>query len=253
MVVPGDEWWQSMRVTLDDAPEETVTPAARPAPRKGSFLREAAIILVSALVLSWVIKSFFVQAFFIPTGSMEDTLIEDDRVLVSKMVPGIFDVHRGDVVVFKDPGTWLDGTDKPARTAVQQKVSDVLTFVGLLPQDAGEHLIKRVIAIGGDHVVCCDAEGLITVNGEPIVEPYLKPGTAPSVLEFDKTVPADSLWVMGDNRSNSTDSRYNGGSPGGGFVPLDNVVGTAFVTVWPFDRAGWLKNPGETFEDVPGP
>lgn len=249
----GGEWWQSMRVTLDDAPEETVTPAASPVRRKGSLLRETAIILVSALVLSWVIKSFFVQAFFIPTASMEDTLIEDDRVLVSKMVPGVFDVHRGDVVVFKDPGTWLEGTAERPRTAFQQKVSDVLTFVGLLPQDAGEHLIKRVIGVGGDHVVCCDAEGFITVNGTAIVEPYLKPGSAPSVLEFDKTVPDGFLWVMGDNRANSTDSRYNGGSPGGGFVPLDNVVGTAFVTVWPLDRAAWLKNPGETFEDVAEP
>ncbi|WP_245862263.1 signal peptidase I [Sanguibacter antarcticus] len=240
-------------MTLDDVPDETVQPTARLRPRKGSLLRETAIILVSALVLSWIIKSFFVQAFYIPSESMEDTLITNDRVLVSKMVPGIFDVHRGDIVVFKDPGTWLADSEQPVRTAFQQKVTNVLTFVGLVPHDSGEHLIKRVIAVGGDHVVCCDAQGLVSVNGQSIVEPYLKPGAAPSALEFDKIVPDDSLWVMGDNRSNSTDSRYNGGSPGGGFVPLDNVVGTAFVTVWPLDRASWLKNPGETFTDVPEP
>ncbi|MBI9115561.1 signal peptidase I [Sanguibacter suaedae] len=239
-----------MRVTRDEPPQ-----AAAPSrqPRKSSFLKEAVIILVSALVLSWVIKSFFVQAFFIPSASMEDTLVEGDRVLVSKMVPGLFDVHRGDVVVFKDPGTWLRGTQQPERTALQQGVSDVMTFVGLLPQDSGEHLIKRVVAVGGDEVACCDAEGRVTVNGQSVDEPYLKPGVEPSVLEFEQIVPDGSLWVMGDNRSNSTDSRYNAASPGGGFVPLDNVVGTAFVKVWPLDRAGWLRNPGETFEDVPAP
>lgn len=239
-----------MRVTLDDAPGET---AKRTRSRRGSVLKETAIILGSALALSWIIKSFFVQAFFIPSGSMEDTLVEGDRILVSKMVPAVFDIHRGDVVVFKDPGTWLSGTIQPERTALQQGVTDALTFIGLLPQDSGEHLVKRVIALGGDHVVCCDAEGRVSVNDQPIDEPYLKPGSAPSVVEFDKVVPDDFLWVMGDNRAHSTDSRYNSGSPGGGFVPVDNVVGTAFVTVWPLDRWTWLRNPGETFEDVSAP
>lgn len=239
-----------MRVTSDEAAVET---GGTPKPRRGSFLREVLIILVSALVLSWVIKSFFVQAFFIPSGSMEDTLVKGDRILVSKMVPGVFDVHRGDVVVFKDPGTWLEGVPTPERTALQQSVTNVLTFVGLLPQDAGEHLVKRVIGVGGDHVTCCDAQGRISVNGVPIDEPYLKTGSAPSVTDFDQIVPDGFLWVMGDNRSHSSDSRYNGGSPGGGFVPLDNVVGTAFVKVWPVSNLGWLRNPGETFEDVPEP
>ena len=239
-----------MRVTSDEQAAEQI---ATPKPKKGSFLKEVFIILVSALVLSWIIKSFFVQAFFIPSGSMEDTLVEGDRILVSKMVPGVFDVHRGDVVVFKDPGTWLQGMATPDRTPFQQAVTDGLTFIGLLPQDAGEHLVKRVIGVGGDHVRCCDAEGRITVNGEPVDEPYLKPGSVPSVIEFDQIVPDDFLWVMGDNRAHSSDSRYNGGSPGGGFVPLDNVVGTAFVKVWPFGSIGWLRSPGDTFEDVPQP
>ena len=247
--------WDSMRVTPDAALPDGSTDAgaATAEKRKGSFLREVAIIVVSALVLSWVIKSFFVQAFFIPSSSMEDTLVEGDRILVSKMVPGVFDVHRGDVVVFKDPGTWLAGTPQPQRNAFQQGVTDVLTFVGLLPQDSGEHLVKRVIGVEGDHVTCCDSEGRVAVNGQSIDEPYIKPGSAPSLLEFDQTVPEGFLWVMGDNRAHSSDSRYNAGSPGGGFVPVDNVVGTAFVKVWPFDHLGWLRNPGETFEDVPAP
>ena len=175
--------WDSMRVTPDAAHPDGSTDAgaATAEKRKGSFLREVAIIVVSALVLSWVIKSFFVQAFFIPSSSMEDTLVE------------------------------------------------------------------------GDRVTCCDSEGRVAVNGQSIDEPYIKPGSAPSLLEFDQTVPEGFLWVMGDNRAHSSDSRYNAGSPGGGFVPVDNVVGTAFVKVWPFDHLGWLRNPGETFEDVPAP
>ena len=239
-----------MRVTSDDLAGE---PNATPKPKKGSFLKEVLIILVSALVLSWIIKSFFVQAFYIPSGSMEDTLVKNDRILVSKMVPGVFDVHRGDVVVFKDPGTWLQGVVPPERTQFQQSVTNGLTFIGLLPQDAGEHLVKRVIGVGGDRVQCCDAEGRITVNGQPIDETYLKPGSVPSLIPFDQVVPKDFLWVMGDNRAHSSDSRYNGGSPGGGFVPVDNVVGTAFVKVWPMGSIGWLRNPSATFEDVPEP
>lgn len=221
------------------------------AARKTSFVREFAIILVSALVLSWVVKSFLLQPFFIPSQSMENTLIENDRVLVSKLTPGPFDLHRGDVVVFKDPGGWLGESAKPELNAVQRVVNPVLTFVGLLPQDSGEHLIKRVIGVGGDHVVCCTTDGLVTVNDEEIAETlYIKPGSLPSQVEFDKTVPEGFLWVMGDNRQNSHDSRFTGGNPGGGFVPEDNVVGVAFVKVWPLDRMALMRNPGDVFAGV---
>lgn len=228
-------------------------PAGAP-PRRGlGVLRETAIIVISALVLSWLIKTFLVQAFYIPSGSMEDTLEIGDRVMVSRMVPDAFDVHRGDIVVFKDPGGWLPPYEPPQRTPVGQAVTNVLTFVGLLPQETGDHLIKRVIGTPGDHVTCCDDQGHVSVNGEAIDETYIKPGSVPSQDPFDTTVPEGMLFVMGDNRQNSQDSRYNTGKPGGGFVPMNNVVGSAFATVWPLGDASFLRNPGDVFAKVPEP
>lgn len=211
-----------------------------------SFLTESVVVLVAALVLSLVIKTFFAQAFFIPSISMENTLLVGDRLVVNKLAPGPFDLDRGDVVVFLDPGGWLPPAEHNLSPAEQ-----VLTWIGILPEHADEHLIKRIIGLPGDHVVCCDADGLITVNGEPIDEPYLMPGAVPSTRTFDVVVPEGHLWVMGDNRAHSADSRVNTASVGGGFVPIRNVVGTAFVIVWPLSSATWLTNPTETFEDVP--
>ncbi|HLS73612.1 MAG TPA: signal peptidase I [Actinomycetaceae bacterium] len=220
--------------------------------RKGGWLRETAIVVVSALVLSILIKTFLAQAFYIPSGSMEDTLAVGDRVLVSKLTPAPLDVNRGDLVVFVDPGGWLEPSPDN-RSSLRRGVEEVLTFVGLLPQNAGEHLIKRVIGLGGDTVECCDAEGRLMVNGVSIEEPYLKPGVTPSDVEFAVTVPADHAWLMGDNRSNSQDSRSHGGSPGGGAVPMSNVVGNAFLVMWPVEHWTLLRNPGETFAEVPEP
>jgi len=183
---------------------------------------------------------------------MEDTFAVGDRVLVSKLAPGPLDVSRGDVVVFVDPGGWLE---PPADTRHQlpRGVEGVPTFVGLLPQNAGEHLIKRIIGLGGDTVECCDADGRITVNGVGVDEPSLKPGVSPSDTEFSVTVPENHLWLMGDNRSNSQDSRAHQGDPGGGAVPMRNVVGTAVLILWPFDSWTVLRNPGDTFAEVPEP
>ncbi len=222
----------------------------KPRSTLASWLRETAIIVVSALLLSVLIKTFLVQSFFIPTGSMESTLEVDDRVLVSKLAPGPWDVHRGDIVVFKDPGGWLE-PEEDGPGGWQGAVSDALTFVGLFPQDAGEHLIKRIIGLPGDTVECCDDQGRVIVNGVPIDEPYLNAGSRPSEIDFSVVVPEDSLWVMGDNRQNSRDSRYHQGEPGGGAIPADNVVGVAFLTLWPLDRATVLRNPGNTFAQVP--
>lgn len=225
----------------------------RPAGLRGA-LREGAIIMVSALVLSVLIKTFLAQAFYIPSGSMRETLEVGDRVLVNKLAPGPFDVHRGDVVVFVDPGGWLTDEPDDDRNAFQRGVQSVLTFVGLMPENAGEHLIKRVIGVGGDTVACCDDDGRLTVNGVAIDETsYLRPGVAPSETEFEEVVPADHVWLMGDNRPQSQDSRSQRGRPGGGSVPVSNIEGTAFVVMWPLDRWTFLTNPGEVFEDVPDP
>ncbi|MFL6101628.1 MAG: signal peptidase I, partial [Actinomycetales bacterium] len=213
------------------------------------LLRETALVVGIALVLSLLIKTFLVQAFYIPSGSMENTLLRGDKVIVSKLTPGPFDLKRGDIVVFKDPGGWLDPTVQQQRGKVSGAVHDALTFIGLLPNDADDHLIKRVIGLPGDHVVCCDTKGKITVNGVPITEPYLYPGNSPSDKDFSITVPAGKIWVMGDHREISRDSRFNdpGGTGKDGSVPIDLVVGRAVLIVWPLDRAGWLGVPNTTF------
>jgi signal peptidase I len=217
---------------------------------------EILVVLGMALLLSLLIKTFLVQAFFIPSTSMENTLLVGDRVLVSKLTPGIFELHRGDIVVFKDPGGWLGAEESvppDEQSGMGATVRNALSFVGLLPQDAGEHLIKRVIGVGGDHVQCCDAKGRVEVNGVPIDETgYLFPGAAPSEKEFDVTVPYGYLWVMGDNRPVSADSRLHR-ALNNGMVPAHDVVGKAFVIVWPFDRAGGLGVPAGVFGRVPQP
>jgi len=234
--------------------DEDQVPTAPPQPRRrrglGGF-GETVLILALALVLSLLIKTFLVQAFSIPSASMEDTLLVGDRVLVSKLTPGPFDLHRGDVVVFKDPGGWLPPTTEES-SGLPHVVSSVLTFIGLMPADAGEHLIKRVIGLPGDIVVCCDAQHRLTVNGVPITEPYVRAGEAPSDQPFTATVRAGHLWVMGDNRSESLDSRFHP-ELDGGQVPIDNVVGKAFAKVWPLSRFGGVDEPSEVFAKVPDP
>jgi signal peptidase I len=211
---------------------------------------ETAIILTLALVLSLVVKTFLVQAFSIPSGSMEDTLLVGDRVMVSKLTPGPFDLHRGDVVVFKDPGGWLPAP-ADVNTGVPHIISSALTFVGLMPQDAGEHLIKRVIGLPGDTVVCCDRDHRLTVNGISITESYIRTGNDPSDQPFTATVQPGHLWVMGDNRSESLDSRFHRELGADGQVPIANVVGKAFAVVWPLSRFGGVTEPEAVFSQVP--
>ena len=225
-------------------------------PRHGalSALKETAIIVVVALALSFLIKTFLVQPFFIPSESMGDTLQVGDRVLVTKFAPGPFDVHRGDVVVFKDPGGWLGPRGESSnQNAVAEIIHNVGVFVGLVPADAGEHLIKRIIGVEGDEVECCDEDGRVTVNGVALDEPYLAEGADPSELEFAITVPENGLWVMGDNRQHSEDSRYHQGRRGGGSISVSDVVGVSFVKIWPVSRWAGMRNPGATFVDVPEP
>ena len=219
-------------------------PPARRSPGGGvlAAVKETVLVVAVALVVSLVVKTFLLQAFFIPSQSMEQTLDIGDRVIVSKLTPGPFELHRGDVVVFSDPGGWLGETAPTRRGAVGTVVAEVLTFVGLLPEDSDDHLIKRVVGLPGDHVVCCDAQGLITVNDTPVDESaYLAAGAVPSERAFDVVVPEGELWVMGDNRPESADSRYNTDSePYHGFVPVDLVVGRAHAVVWPLPHWAWL-------------
>jgi signal peptidase I len=228
----------------------TQDPATTEAKKKPLPLWQECILLLGiALVLAIVIKLFFVQAFYIPSPSMEPQFIKNDRILVQKMSYwGSGEPQRGDIVVFKDPGGWLGPSE--TRTA-SNPVSKVLEAVGLYP--SGGHLVKRVIGTAGDHVICCDKQGRITVNGTPLDErSYLPKGTRPSLDEFDIIVPEGRLWMMGDNRGDSFDSRGHMGDPGGGYVPVDLVVGKVWALIWPLGRAEIIDRP-KTYQTVPAP
>ncbi|UAJ81139.1 signal peptidase I [Leifsonia sp. ZF2019] len=217
------------------------------------FARDAAIIVVVALLVSFLVKTFVVRSFYIPSGSMENTLQIQDKIIVNELQPSLLPLARGDVVVFRDPGGWLPRAAPTRQDPLGQVVDTALTFVGLSASDSDDHLVKRVIGLPGDHVTCCTAGGRLTVNGVPIVEPYV---VVPSgqvdaaTVAFDVTVPAGELWVMGDNRYASQDSSRNQALPGHGFVPVSNVVGRAFVISWPASRWTWLDDYPEVFARV---
>lgn len=226
--------------------------------RRGGFvvaLRELVMVVVMALVLSFIVKTWLVQAFYIPSGSMENTLLVGDRVIVNKLVPRPMELRRGDIVVFEDPGRWLPPVEDTDRGPILNALQQGLTWLGLLPDSAEEHLIKRVIGLPGDTVACCDAQRRITVNGVPIVEPYVHPGDEPSAMTFSVIVPEGRIWVMGDNRSDSDDSRYHDTNGDGldGSVPISKVTGRAFALVWPFQRWARLSVAGGAFAEVPRP
>ena len=234
-------------MTSQDGQRPAVRTRRKRRPQK-SFLHELPGIVITALVISVLIKTFLVQAFYIPSGSMENTLLVNDRVLVNKLADKPDEIHRGDVVVFRDPGGWLNDPSSVSRGGILGLVRSGLVFVGLAPAAGEEDLIKRVIAVGGDKVACCDSRGRVTVNGIALDEPYLFPGDDPSSETFGPfTVPAGKLWVMGDHRSVSEDSRAHRGLPSKGFVPVDDVIGRAFTIVWPVGRSRLLHSP-DTFD-----
>ncbi|MGP9018283.1 signal peptidase I [Streptomyces sp. BR1] len=222
--------------------------------RRRSAVREIPLLVGVALLIALVLKTFLVQAFVIPSGSMQDTITIGDRVLVDKLTPWFGSKpQRGDVVVFKDPGGWLKDEKKTtggSDPVVVKQVKQALTFIGLLPSDNEQDLIKRVIAVGGDTVKCCDANGKVTVNGVPLDEPYVQAGNPPSKIPFEVKVPPGRLFVMGDHRSNSADSRFHLNEAYHGTVSEDGVIGRAVVIAWPFDRWRRLEEPG-TFGSVP--
>jgi signal peptidase I len=242
----GDAAAQAPTAEADGKAAGGGKPAARRARRKRSFWREFPILVVVALLLAVVIKTYAIQAFFIPSGSMENTLEINDRVLVNKLVYDVRGIHRGDIVVFNGDGSWDPGTPPRDTNFVVKFAQGFASMFGF--GHPGDILIKRVIGLPGDKVACCDAQGRVTVNGIPLTEQsYLYPGDAPSEIRFNIVVPPGRLWVMGDHRLISDDSRDHLGEPGGGTVPENAVIGRAFVIIWPISRWRILPIPA-TFE-----
>jgi len=216
---------------------------------KGSNFRELPILVVSALVLSILVKTFLVQFFYIPSGSMENTLQVNDRVGVNKLGALFGDIKRGEVVVFRDPASWLS-TPYDDSKGISKVVKDALVFVGVLPDPAKQYLIKRVIGVSGDRVVCCSTGGKLEVNGVEVDEPYIYAGNKPSDSTFDVTVPKGFIWVMGDHRGASADSRFHTDDPNKGMVPLDKVTGRALFVIWPLKNMGVLE-VGKDLSQIP--
>jgi signal peptidase I, bacterial type len=243
-------------MTSENIAAEPAADPFRPRRRRvWPIVRDVLVIIVIAVLVSFLVKTFLVRSFYIPSGSMERTLQVQDRILVDELTPRFSGYERGDVVVFRDPGGWLPVEPAPQRSPFVEAVDWTLALVGISAPDSKDHLIKRIVGLPGDHVVCCNAMGQVMVNDVPIDETgYLNLAdgqTAPDVVPYDVVVPADSLWVLGDNRDASRDSRYNMDQPGKGFVPLDNVVGRAFLVTWPLSRLGAIDFHHDVFSGVP--
>lgn len=231
-----------------DTPEAPPDPVEATEPTRGRRLyrgaREFALIVVIALVASALLRAFVVQAFYVPTGSMLPEIQRHDKILVSR-VGGI---HRGEVVVFKDPGGWIPASEKSGPPG---PIQSALEFVGILPQSSDDHLVKRVIGLPGDHVVCCSSAGRLKINGLAIDESsFVFQGDAPADnLSFNVIVPAGHIFVLGDHRYQSGDSSRHLPSQGA-FVPEDLVTGRAMAVIWPLGHVHVMHIP-DVYSDVP--
>jgi signal peptidase I len=208
-------------------------------------VRELLIVVGIALILSSLVRAFIFQAFYVPSASMEDTLLLEDRIIATKISKPFTDIKRGQIVVFKDPGDWL-----PEYESDRNPFLHLLSVVGLLPSDAGDDLVKRVIGIQGDSVKCCSENGKILINNTELIDDeFIKPGVETNQVEFEITVPQNRIFVMGDNRPDSRDSRFHL-ETAYGTVPVKNVVGPVQIRIWPFNRFATLGIP-DAFKAIP--
>jgi signal peptidase I len=210
--------------------------------RKGSVLREFPILVIVALAVSLLIKTLLVQFFFIPSGSMENTLQIQDRVAVNKLPFISKNINRGDVVVFRDPANWLPEPFSGGENRIVAKIKEGLVLVGVLPNPTKQYLVKRVIGVAGDRVICCSKSGKLTINGKEATEPYIYAGNKVSDMDFNITVPEGKIWVMGDHRSASSDSRYHQDDVNNGFVPVSRITGRAYAIIWPIKNIGIISS-----------
>lgn len=211
----------------------------------GSAVRELLITVGIALILSSLVRALLFQAFYVPSASMEDTLLLQDRIIATKVTKPFTNVQRGQIVVFKDPGDWL-----PEYESNRNFFFHFLSVVGLLPSDAGDDLVKRVIGVGGDQIKCCSPNNKIIINGVELKdETFIKPGVETNQVEFEITVPENRIFVMGDNRPDSRDSRFHL-ETAYGTVPESKIVGPVQLRIWPPSRFAFLKIP-QIFEAIP--
>jgi signal peptidase I len=208
--------------------------------RKGSLLRELPILVILALLVSLLIKSFLVQFFYIPSGSMENTLQIKDRVAVNRIPVIGNDISRGDVIVFRDPAGWLPDASSDSGNGITSAIREGLVLVGIVPNPAKQYLVKRVIGVAGDNVVAKDR--VLTINGKPTNEPYIFAGNSPSDTDFNITVPEGKVWVMGDHRGASGDSRVHQDDVNNGMVPVEKITGRVIATIWPIKQIGFISS-----------
>lgn len=236
-------------VENDESQQET-SASGRRRKRQLPVWADTLVTMLVALLIAVLVKTFLFQPFYIPSASMNPTLVKDDKILVSKLTPGVFQLHRGDVIVFQDPDDWIPG-DATQNPTPRVRLMMVLSLVGLAPDPSQDHLVKRLIGLPGDHVVCTERGADLQVNGTTVKEPYINPDTGACQARFDVVIPANNVWVMGDNRYASADSAWHQIRDGNGFVPIDDITGKAEFVFWPAAHWTGLDGGQDAFADVP--